>query len=51
MGKTYRRRDEYEDDDYSRKTKKMQDRRGERLKKQNERDSYASYDKEDDNEE
>lgn len=50
MGKTYRRRDEYEDDDYDRKTKKMQDRRGERLKKQIERNSYNDEKDGDENE-
>ncbi len=42
MGKTFRHRDDYEDDDYDMKTKKMQDRRGERRKKINERNSYGN---------
>ena len=41
MGKNFRRRDDYDDDDFDYKTKKMQDRRGERRKKQNERDSFV----------
>lgn len=41
MGKTFRRRDDYDDDDFDYKTKKMQDRRGERRKKQNERDALV----------
>lgn len=50
MGKTYRRRDDYDNDDYDVKTRKMQDRRGQRLKKQYERDSYTNLNNEDDDE-
>ena len=55
MGKTFRRRsNDFDDDeiDYGRydKTQKLKDRRGERRKKQTERDQYAmnNYDEDSD---
>ena len=48
MGKTFRRRNNDYDDDYDDeygrydKTQKLKDRRGERKKKQHERDQYSS---------